>query len=340
MNNQEQPLLTIAIPTYNGSKTIRQMMSLLLEQYDNRVEILVSDNCSTDTIPQIIEGYKQDYPFIRYVRNEKNIGADANYLQCMRLAKGKFIHLLSDDDVMCEGALSKILTFLEQNQDVTLIYLYTKGFRGRYVDIESCSAPAIQPDNDICTTDKKKFMDYAGYYWGFMSSFIIAKKNFNQINNPEQFYGTYWLQSYIHILCCSRENLKVGVVAYPCIGAGVYVNVNNFDTSIVDGINYRTMLKYAVSEGGFDEKQLEKLYEWRILFLGAHSVIKEKAAGIHKTSKKGLFKCTWKYPKAWIKLYPVFFIPNFICKMVMNFYRRKQNLNTVITLNREGDKKS
>lgn len=331
-----QPLLTIAIPTYNGSKTIKVMMDILLAQYDSRVEILVSDNCSTDATPQIISDYLIKYPYIKYIRNEKNIGADANFLQCMRLASGKFIHLLSDDDVMFEGALAKVLKFLETNNDVTLVYLYTKGFRGTYVNEKNCSEPSLRPLSDICSTDKKEFMKYASYYWGFMSSFIISKEHFDRIINPEQYFGTYWLQSYIHILCCSGSGAKVGVVAGPCIGAGIYVNVSNFDASYVDGVSYRRMLDFAIDHG-FNKRQLSKLYRWRIIFLGSHSVIKERGAGMKKTSLRGLFKCTWKFPEAYIKLYPIFLIPSFLCRMIMSIYRKRKNMGSEVGLNREGD---
>ena len=47
-------LLTIAIPTYNGSKTISDMLNILLPQVDDRVEIIISDNCSTDNTEDII----------------------------------------------------------------------------------------------------------------------------------------------------------------------------------------------------------------------------------------------------------------------------------------------
>lgn len=338
MNDIERsPLLTIAVPTYNGAKTIHNMMDLLLPQCNEQVEVLVSDNCSCDATQHIITDYQKQYPFIKYIRNEKNIGPDANFLQCMRLASGRYIHLLSDDDVMMEGALTKILSYLNMYEDVCLIYLYTKGFRGKYIDAESCSAPAKCPPYDIYTTNKKIFMEYAGYYWGFMSSFIISKQYFNKIKNPEQYFGTYWLQSYIHILCCSSENSKVGVVCGPCIGAGIYVNVNNFDSSIVDGVNYRKMLDFAIEVGGFDKKQLDALFEWRIVFLASHSIIKEKAAGIIKTSKSKIFKLTWKYPEAWIKLYPTYILPGFLCRWIMSVYRKRMSMSRDVTLNREGD---
>lgn len=330
-------LLTVAVPTYNGANTIRNMLDLLLPQCDERVEVLVSDNYSTDDTPQIIAEYQKRYPYIKHVRNEKNIGPDANFLQCMRMASGKFVHLLSDDDVMIEGALPQILSFLEKYEDVSLVYLYTKGFRGKYINQESCSAPSKRPLSDICTTDKKVFMDYAGYYWGFISSFIISKERFDSIQSPEKYFGTFWLQSYIHILCCAGNDSKVGVVAVPCIGAGIYVNVSNFDCSLVDGVNYRRMLDFAVREGGFNKKQLDKLFEWRLIFLASHSIIKEKAAGMKKTSKWNVFKLTWQYPKAWLKLYPTYLLPNFLCRWIMSAYRAKQNMTKGVGLNREGD---
>ena len=255
MNNMtEQPLLTIAIPTYNGSATIRVMMDILMPQCDSRVEIIVSDNCSMDTTPEIIKYYKEKYPFIKYVRNQINIGADANFLQCMRLATGKYIYLLSDDDVLMEGALSYILDYLARYPDVGLVYLNSMGFHGRYEGLERCSklAYAEEPKEDLYTEDKTLFMNCAARFWGFMSSFIVLNKNFKKIEKPEQYFGTYWLQSYIHILCCSAPHSKVGVIKKPCMAAGIYMDVNNFDNSIVNGVNYKAMVDFAVNIGGFE----------------------------------------------------------------------------------------
>ena len=120
-----KPILTIAVPTYNGAKTIRHMLDLLLPQADDRVEVLISDNCSMDETPKILREYQMHWPFIRVIRNEKNIGPDANFLSALRLSKGHFVLLLSDDDILIEDALNGILDFLEQNPDLTLAYLYT-----------------------------------------------------------------------------------------------------------------------------------------------------------------------------------------------------------------------
>lgn len=343
MNNMtQQPLLTIAIPTYNGSATIKVMMDILLQQYDPRVEILVSDNCSKDSTPDIIKEYQEQHPYIKYTRNEINIGADANFLQCMRLATGKYIYLLSDDDVLIEGALAEILNYLEKYADVGLIYLNSVGFHGKYEGVDKCAKLALagEPDDNLYTEDKVIFMKCAARFWGFMSSFIILNENFREIDNPEQFFGTYWLQSYIHILCCAKPHCKVGVIKKPCVAAGIYMDINNFDGSIVNGVNYRAMVEFAVDKGGFDKLQMISFYIWRLIYLSSHSIIKEKAAGVKKTSYWRLFKISYMYPMAWIKLYPTFILPKWLCRMIMKYYRNKKGLSNQVTLMRQGDAKS
>ena len=102
---KSRPILTIAVPTYNGSNTIGFMLDILLPQINEKIEVIISDNCSTDNTVQIISTYIKKYPFIRYIRNERNLGADSNFLQCMRLAKGKYTLLISDDDIIIEDSV-------------------------------------------------------------------------------------------------------------------------------------------------------------------------------------------------------------------------------------------
>ena len=66
MDNEK--LLTIAIPTYNGAKTIANMLEILLPQCDERVEVLISDNASTDNTKLIIDKYIEKYEreYIQY----------------------------------------------------------------------------------------------------------------------------------------------------------------------------------------------------------------------------------------------------------------------------------
>ena len=63
---EESTLLTIAIPTYNGARTIGNMLDILLPQINDQVEVLIVDNCSTDNTPQIVKKYMERYNKISY----------------------------------------------------------------------------------------------------------------------------------------------------------------------------------------------------------------------------------------------------------------------------------
>lgn len=334
----DRKLLTIAIPTYNGSKTIKSMLDVLLPQVDNRVEIIISDNCSNDTTQDIVTEYLKRFPFIKYVRNSHNIGADRNFLQCMQLASGKYTMLLSDDDVLIENALCRILNFLETNYDVSLVFLYTVSFKDKYIDLNHCDAfkeGLLIPCTDIVTTDKKKFISYVGRQWGFMSSFLCSTDRFKLIKNPEGYIDSYWIQSYIHINCSNKYQDKLGIVSAPCVAAGGYGIIPNYDAYYVDVISYKQMLDYAVQEAKYDKVQFEKLWLWKTCYVLKRTFIKERAIGRKMTSAKLIFNELKPYTYAWIHLFPYLLLPNFICRFILKTVRIMQKRNFTSSIYRE-----
>lgn len=329
-----RPLLTIAIPTYNGAKTISNMFELLIPQLTNEIELVVSDNASTDDTKAIIKRYIDLGVNIKYFCNEFNIGPDANFLKCMLSGNGKFVWLLSDDDVPVENSLQCIINFLKVHNDVDLVYLTTRDFRGKYIRIDDCEIHKPEVEDDLLTTDKKIFMKYAGYYWGFMSSFICRTETIINISNPERYFGTFWLQSYIHALCCAGANSKMGVIKGPCVGAGIYVSVANLDNVKVNGHYYKQLLDFMIKQAGFDRSQLYGLYSRRLCHLLRHDIIKIKALGNRKINYIDIVKNTYKLYEAWLTVYPLFILPSFLCKKTMRLYRKHINITGDIDVNR------
>ncbi|TVL99232.1 MAG: hypothetical protein CV087_18885 [Candidatus Brocadia sp. WS118] len=99
MNDRNHPLITIGISTYNraGSYLTQALESALNQTYRN-LEIIVSDNCSTDNTEAVVTNYQD--PRIQYIKQEKNIGANNNFNFCLRKAKGAYFLLLHDDDLI------------------------------------------------------------------------------------------------------------------------------------------------------------------------------------------------------------------------------------------------
>jgi glycosyltransferase involved in cell wall biosynthesis len=112
--NPVRPLLTIAIPTYNRSGFLRQLLDSLVEQVRNepRVEVIVSDNASTDDTASLIDERQRLGFRLTYLRNAQNVGPDANFLQCFDSASGKYVWIIGDDDFLLPGAVEHVLEYL------------------------------------------------------------------------------------------------------------------------------------------------------------------------------------------------------------------------------------
>ena len=329
-----QPILSICIPTYNGEKTIKNLLDILLPQVFNDVEIIVSDNCSTDSTSLIIQEYRKKYSFIKYFKNESNIGADGNFLRCMKIAKGRFIWLISDDDLFM-GDLSHIIGFLTKNMDLDLVYCSTANFYEHYSEKGDFVRPKDFINTDFVTLDKNLFFKYAKYYWGFVSSFIINKKAFDLIESPERFFGTYWLQSYIHLNCIHKHS-KLGVVGGIVVGAGVYITQSNFDISLVDGVYYKKMLMSLV-EIGFDKKEIEQWFVRRFTLLATHGIIKGKVNHNVLCSFRTAAKTLYPHVLAILRIGLCYCVPSFVCSIYFRYYRNKRKVTSSGTLNRPND---
>jgi glycosyltransferase involved in cell wall biosynthesis len=122
-NTAERNVLTIAIPTYNGAGTLKETLDSVVKQLHSGVDILISDNASTDGAAAIIKEYQAKYPQIQYRRNEENFGPDRNFDLAIREASGRFVWLFSDDDLMEPGAIQCVLDVLKQHPDLGMIFV-------------------------------------------------------------------------------------------------------------------------------------------------------------------------------------------------------------------------
>lgn len=115
------PLVTIGIPTYNGEDRIGKALESALTQGYPKVEILISDNASTDGTRRLCEAYAREHACIRYIRQPENLGVSNNFAFVLKEAKGKYFMWLSDDDWLEAGILSHYCHFLENEPEYILV---------------------------------------------------------------------------------------------------------------------------------------------------------------------------------------------------------------------------
>lgn len=168
------PLLSICIPTYNRSTILKQVLNSIVEQscfYEtNDIEIIISDNCSTDdtfdVIKSIILKHKKK---IIYNRNDKTVSASENFDIALKIAKGKFLKLNNDTLLFQEGVLKKITDLIKENIDKKPIIFFTNGNSFQKKTIENYYT-------------FESFLKNSSYWVTWIGAFGIWRDDYSKIN--------------------------------------------------------------------------------------------------------------------------------------------------------------
>ncbi len=116
---ENKPLVSVAMATYNGEKFIREQLdSILCQTYPN-IEIVVTDDCSTDATPAILDEYAAQHENVRVYHNEKNLGLTANFEKAASLSRGELIAFADQDDIWMPEKIEILTNNLGDN---TLVY--------------------------------------------------------------------------------------------------------------------------------------------------------------------------------------------------------------------------
>jgi len=114
------PTVSVCIPTYNRAQMLKESLESVLNQEFEDFELIISDNASEDETSSVVGAFG-DWK-IRYVRNRRNMGQLHNWNQCLNLARGKYVTILPDDDVMMADNLQAKVELLSRNPHVGLVH--------------------------------------------------------------------------------------------------------------------------------------------------------------------------------------------------------------------------
>jgi glycosyltransferase involved in cell wall biosynthesis len=125
-NIQQMAHISIGLPVFNGERYIAQAIESILAQTVEDLELVISDNASTDGTQRICEGLAARDNRIRYFRNPVNHGAAWNFREVFRLSTAPYFKWAACDDWIAPQHLERCAAALERDPEVVLSYSRTR----------------------------------------------------------------------------------------------------------------------------------------------------------------------------------------------------------------------
>ena len=107
-------LVSIIMPSYNTARYIFETIQSVINQTYQNWELIIVDDCSTDNTDIVVEKIKD--PRIKYIKNEKNLGAAVSRNRALREARGRWVAFLDSDDLWKSEKLEKQVRFMTKKK--------------------------------------------------------------------------------------------------------------------------------------------------------------------------------------------------------------------------------
>ncbi len=118
---QKEPTVSIVLPTFNGSRYLRESIDSVLAQTLQDWELIIVDDASTDETPEIAQSYAARDPRIRVIHNARNLKLPASLNVGFKEASGRYWTWTSDDNRMRPIMLEKLASFLDTNPQFGMV---------------------------------------------------------------------------------------------------------------------------------------------------------------------------------------------------------------------------
>lgn len=192
----ELPILSFCISTFNRAEKVSTLVNEILKYDGLEIEVVVSDNCSTDNTKYELSKIKDSR--FRYLENDTNIGAIPNYLKVINEGNGKYILFCTDKDTIVSSGINRLVEFFQANSNVI----------AGYCELDICTrSQNIILDKGVNSLKRIGYLSKhpTGYF--FQSSILTELKimeNYSDVNKVGSFPLEFILSEF-----CIRGNTAI-----------------------------------------------------------------------------------------------------------------------------------
>lgn len=318
INNPSQPLLSICIPTYNRAGLLRVCLESIFNQFQEErlksfIEVVVSDNASSDSTEALVANFQKIYPQLKYFRNPENIGGDLNLANSVVKATGKYAWYLGDDDALAPGILTHVAGILTRIQPAVM------GVNSaELLDPKKIPGPqfTVMEKEPIVVDDFKEFMA-KGYCLGILSVILFDRDLWLTIDRTE-FHPVWLYYEVVLKMMPKATGRKFAYVDQPGVLTGVGYGWVKKGGEINTFLDWKEILT-ALDQYGYDKnwiKETQKDFHKRLILI----LLRAKGHDLPMEAKH-LKRIYQSFPRHWFYLALatiIFYIPNFIIKFIRN----------------------
>lgn len=113
------PKISVIMPVYNAEKHIKEAIESILYQTENNLELIIIDDCGSDSSMEIVQNIGDDR--ISIIHNQQNRGIAYSRNQGLKYARGKYIALMDDDDIAPLDRLDIEGCYLDEHADIDVV---------------------------------------------------------------------------------------------------------------------------------------------------------------------------------------------------------------------------
>lgn len=121
MSCSNNKMVSICIPTYNGEKYLQEALDSVKKQTYQHIEVIISDDNSSDNTLRICEKFKKEVNFPVYIYHHVPSGIGANWNNCVEKSNGEYIKFLFQDDILENNCIEEMLKVFQKNEAIKLV---------------------------------------------------------------------------------------------------------------------------------------------------------------------------------------------------------------------------
>lgn len=324
-----EPLITIAIPTYNRVAILQDTLDLLALQdgfHDPHIEIVVSDNASPIDPTPMLEAFQARHGKALVLhRNAANLGIDGNIHQVAELARGRYVLFMSDDDILLPGTLRRLERMVGERPDLLFCFVNGFPFSGTYVP-HAVAPPIIRIGETLVTRSADEFVETVWVWATFLSAFFVDRRAWAGVADRERHIGTdIYLTHVLYRLLAQQPGRTKVVTAEPLIAARMEYT-GSFRIFFAFGLHFMKLVCEDAPRLGFSARALRAV-KVRTIKAGLPPMVMMVRRGkqprrLSWPEIRMLLRYTWWEPTAWLYLLPLVVLPRSVLDGLLSLKRR------------------